>query len=449
MGERRTIFLGWGRGTGKSHFLRTVCWLRVAEWDGKLRTKAQEPFRGVRIAWLMPARKQFVDVHGASILQDLEPGGKYGFLGGKVNRATWHIDFPGGSTLMPFPAADANSKTARGIRADILVVDEGDDVDTSVYDSVAIPWLSARWSLGEELIAGTPTRGRHGLWFRTLKWGRLGERIRRGEAVPDLSPEETKAYASIYPFLATYVDTPETVDPVAVAKAKATTPPSIFKREWLADPDSAEGLVFGDVFVESFHVRSPPQDVTWTEILIGCDHGTEDPGCLLLVGVIGHGNDATAWVIDEVYESHRLEGWWTQQLKRWTGWYPNHRFYGDPSRPGTVEAYRLNAGARVQEVDNSIEDGINAVADRFVIREREDGSRFARLYVSPKCVNLIAELGKYRRKADPRDKDRYLEDILDRWNHSIDALRYCLFNRFDPRSRAGKRNTRSLEERSS
>jgi hypothetical protein len=63
-------------------------------------------------------------------------------------------------------------------------------------------------------------------------------------------------------------------------------------------------------------------------------------------------------------------------------------------------------------------------------------------------VNLIAELGKYRRKADPRDKDRYLEDIMDRWNHAADALRYPIFNRFGEQFRSGRRNAAGLEQRS-
>ena len=112
---------------GKSWFLRQVCWIYVARYDGKLREEAEEPFRGIRIVWLMPSLKQFRQVHGAAIVNELT--GKWAALGGVVNKTTMTITFPGGSVITPFPAADYASAKARGMRADILIGDEIDDVD--------------------------------------------------------------------------------------------------------------------------------------------------------------------------------------------------------------------------------------------------------------------------------------------------------------------------------
>src|SRR5262249_36347105 len=81
-----------------------------------------------------------------------------------------------------------------------------------------------------------------------------------------------------------------------------------------------------------------------------------------------------------------------------------------------------------------IEDGISAVADRMAARvdpDHENGKRrITRLLVDPRCVNTIAELGRYRRKRDPRDGDRFLDQVEDANNHAMDALRYAIFSRF-------------------
>lgn len=459
-----TVFLGWGRGVGKSWFRRQIWWLLVAQWENRWRTDALEPFRGVRITSMCPTLTQWKDINWAAIIEEVGPGGKWAWLGAKLDSQRGQIRFPGGSMVRPFPASEYNARTARGMRTDVLDADEFDDIDASVYDGVAVPWLSEPWSLGIELLSGTPTRGRHGLWFRTMQAGRLGQKLRDGADPRDvLTEEEIDRFASltndegagldevvdalkrIYAFHATYRDAPETVSRRAVARAMATTPSATFKREWEADPDAGEGLVYP--FDEDFHVRSPPDNVVWSEILVGCDHGWEDPGVLLLIGVIGNGRDAVCWVLEEIYEQHRDREWWETRVGQWAFTYRNHRFYGDPSRPETIEGY-AKAGARVADVDNSLEDGISEVANRLVIRQREkeDGTveRFARLYVSPRCRNTIREFGLYRRRKHA--DGTFDEKPEDKHNHAMDALRYPLFNRFGP-ARPSKRHQAPYDDR--
>jgi hypothetical protein len=431
--RRRIIVLAWGRGVGKSYFVRQIWWKLVQEYEHRLRDDALRPFRGVRIIVLMPTLKQFKDVHLAGILGELSD--EWAHLGGKVDKQSGQIDFPGGSWIKPFPASDHNSKTARGMRCDLICADECDDISREVYDSVASPWLSEPWSLGLQINGGTPRRGRHGLLYRQYDSGRKGKRLRLGETVPGLRQEQVEKFPKIFSFHATYRNAPENVSGEAAAEAKASSVPSVFAREWECDFDAGEGLVYGGAYDERFHVKRPPDGAVWSDVLIGCDHGYEDPGVLLLIGVQGSGRDAVSWVLEEVYEQHRTEDWWKAQLKRWTTKYPSHKFYGDPSMPARIEAYRRDCRARTQDVDNAIEDGVAVVADRFLIRERHDGEgnlidRVARLFVSPACVNLIRELGTYKRRNDPRDPDRYTDAIFDRDNHAPDALRYALYNRF-------------------
>ena len=421
IGERRTVFYGWGRGVGKSYFTRCVWWLLVAEWDRKLRTNALKPFRGVRITVMMPHLTQFKDVHLAGMESELGPGGDFHFLGGKIDRQRGHVSFPGGSWVKAFPAAAHTSRGALGMRTDVLSCDEVDDIDAEVYYAFAVPFLSEPWSLGIELLAGTPRRGRHGLWYKMLSAGRLGERIRNGEDPPGLDDDAKQAFSSIYSFHATYEDAPETVSAQAVAKAKATTPATTFNREWRSDPDSGEGLVY--VFDEKFHVREPPSLDSFREFIVGMDHGFSDPGVMLLIGIQGKGEDATAWILDEWYEREQPNAVWDERARAWSF----AKFWPDTSRPDRIADIR-SLGIECGECSKNKLGNIGRVANMLHIREMDDGERYSRLFVSPRCKEVIREFGVYKRKKlsdgtfdeQPEDKD----------DHAMDALAYALAGRF-------------------
>lgn len=453
--RRRTVMLPWGRGVGKSWFRRQIWWTLIAQFDGKTRPNCLKPLRGVRVTSMMPTLKQFKSVHGADIQNELAPDGPWGFLCGKYDRQSGQVSFPGGSWVMPFPASAHNSKTSRGMRTDVLDADELDDIDAAVYDAVAIPWLSEPWSLGIELPGGTPTRGRHGLWWRTLEATKLGRRLRRGdisredalklpaaeavlevfanlpaaewpEGLPRNPEDATLAILSTYYGLhSTYRDAPETVSALAVARAKATTPRPTFEREWEASPDAGEGLVYP--FDEDFHIREPSPDIKFREYHVGMDHGFVDPGVMILFGIQGHGDDAVAWAIDESYESGIQPSEWDERAKLWR----SATFWPDPSRADRVAALR-SMGIAVGLADgpvNKILPGIARVADMLFIRAIEGSDeRWCRLYVSRKCPNLIREFGLYRRKklAD----GTFDEEPEDKNNHAMDATRYFAYGRF-------------------
>lgn len=409
-----TTCLAFGRGVGKSWFQRLMWYLTVAEWDGRYRPGS--PYPGVRIILLMPTFKHCVDVHAALLEAELE--GVWSFLGAKINRTKWRVEFPGGSWIQFFGAKEANS--ARGMRCDFVSEDECDDIEPSDDESVVNPWFSEPHSLRIKLASGTPLRGRFGLLYKLYK---LGKERSRGH----------------YAFHSTYRDVPEHVSADYVEEIRATSLPALFLREWECSFDSAEGLVY-DLFEEDFHVRAPPAGTVFSEYLIGADHGYEDPGVFLRIGVAGSGRDAIVYVLDEVYQPKQEETYWVAQAKKLVTQHPRALWFPDPSRPDRISALRSKAGIKVPlkengdvNVDNAIEDGVSAVADRLVIRPSgsgAEGQRAARLYIHPRCKNTIREFSTYRRKRDPRNKDTILEAIEDKHNHAMDALRYAVFNRF-------------------
>jgi hypothetical protein len=432
VGPRQNVVLPWGRGCGKSWFLRNVTWLLVAQHFGKWRADSRKPLRGVRVIALMPTLRQFVAVHGAAIRDELAPDGPWGKLGGKINNTTHEIVFRDGSTFIPVPAAQANSARARGLRGDIVLADECDDIDPSVFDSVARPWFSEPWSLKQRLFGGTPRRGRQGLLYRLHQLGRS-------------DAEGDGRYHSIH---ATYRDCPELVDPEEVEDARRNSAPSVFRREWECDFDAAEGLVYGDVWDERVHVRAPPEGIAFSKIIFGGDKGYEDPGCLLMGGIFGHGKDAGLWVLDEVYEQHRTIDWWCGELCRLSAPYPGSTLYHDPSAPDWKESYRRSTGVRLGDVDNTIDEGVDAVANLMATRPVEDSDeRTARIYIHPRCRNLIREINSYKRKSDRIDPDRYTDEIIDRDNHGPDALRYMVAGYFGLRKGTSPRGYSRHETR--
>ena len=406
LGPGKTVCLPWGRGVGKSWFQRSAMWLLFAQYAGQVRQGAREPLKGIRIAWLMPTLKQFKAVHGDALRR--EATGEWAFLGAKIDGTTLRLTLPDGSWMQPFPAAEWRSNSARGLRCDVVIADEVDDIDPSVYDAVVRPWFTEPWSLKIRIAGGTPRRGRNGLLYKLHKAG--------------LDPESPR-YSTVH---ATCCDAPETVDPIEVEDAKKHTPGPTFAREWLCDFDSAEGLVYA--FDESFHVREPPPDVRFREHVVGVDHGWTDPGVYLLGGIAGHGDDATLWVLDEVYATEKPNAWWNQKAEEWQ--HLNARWFCDPSRPERIADLRRVVSAI--KADNAIEAGVARVADLLAIREPEAGAPYSRLYVSPRCKNLIREFGLYRRKKDPHQADAFLEDIEGRHDHCADALRYMAMGKFGP-----------------
>lgn len=404
---RRTLCLPWGRGVGKSWFIRAIAFMLVAQWRGKLRMRGKyAPLRGVRVVFLMPTLKQFKDVHGALI--ERENTDDWAFLGGRLDKTTWRISFPDGSWIQPFPAELANSRRARGLRADVVLTDETDDIDKSVFEAVARPWFSEPWSLKIRLCGGTPTRGRHGLLYQLHAAGLSA------------APQDER-YRT---FHATYRDAPETVDAEEVEDARAHTVPATFAREWECDFDAAEGLVYP--FDEDFHVLAPPTGTRFTEYLVGVDHGWTDAGVFLHIGVSGHGKDAVAWVLSEIYETEKVSSWWDDQARKLQG----ATFWCDPSRPDRIKDLQQRGMVNARGADNDIDGGVSRVADMLFRRPREGGDDFARLYVHPSCVNTIREFKSYRRKKDAREADRFTDDIEDRNNHAMDALRYAIVMRF-------------------
>lgn len=361
---------------------------------------------GVRIIHLMPSLAQAKKVHAGLMMAEL--AGAFRFLGATVNKTEWRIEFPGGSYIQWVSLEQGAG--IRGIRCDVITCDECDDIDPDVFDAIALPWLSEPHSLAMVFLSGTPTRGRQGLLYKKFRMGQDG------------APGHDSGRA-------TYRDVPEYCDVERIERDRPYMDPALFAREYLADFDSAEGLVY-PMFSTDIHVREPHPNARPTEILIGVDHGWEDPGVFLVALVFGSGRDAVVHCVEEVYQSKQVQTWWVDKARELAARYPGAKWFADPSRPDSIEALRTGARVQIRPADNAIEGGVSAMADRLAVRMRPDGSRYTRFLVSPQCKNTIAEFGRYRRKRDPRNPNAILEAIEDKHNHAMDSARYLVVSRF-------------------
>jgi len=93
-----------------------------------------------------------------------------------------------------------------------------------------------------------------------------------------------------------------------------------------------------------------------------------------------------------------------------------YKIRADCARPESI-SYLKRHGLRKIE---GVKKGAGSVADGI-----EHMKSFKRIYIHPRCVNTIEEFRNYSYKIDRLSGD-ILPDIIDTYNHYIDAIRYAL-----------------------
>ena len=146
----------------------------------------------------------------------------------------------------------------------------------------------------------------------------------------------------------------------------------------------------------------------------GVDWGAEDPSVCLWGQKVGD----EFWILDELYQSNLGVGDFISLIlaKRLTEGYGDNIYNTFPDPSGKAARIDFeNAGISTSiEFAKDVEYGIaviKSLGEKGLIK------------ISPKCVNLIRELGEYRKKP-PKDggiKSTYIGD-----DHACDAIRYLM-----------------------
>jgi phage terminase large subunit len=112
----------------------------------------------------------------------------------------------------------------------------------------------------------------------------------------------------------------------------------------------------------------------------------------------------------------------------------SNRIYADCARPETI-SYMRGAGFDIVGADKwsgSVADGIAHMRGAY-----------DKIYIHPRCKNLITEFGLYSYKID-KHTELPTSDIIDAHNHGIDALRYAVGNRIQRKPQATTPKTAAI-----
>lgn len=201
-----------------------------------------------------------------------------------------------------------------------------------------------------------------------------------------------------------------------------------FKQEVGAEFSEFVGRVFKE-FDEETHVRPlhfNPEYYTCGAV----DYGWTNPFVWLLIQVDYWGN---VYVLNEVYGSHKRIDEVSEEILE-NNCCPDslREFYPDPSEPGDTRI--LEENLRISSMNNTgglIKDRIRLIRQHLSVPKHlrhlpyEHPDRQPRLFIDPKCKNLIREMSDYRypNKLTDRNIDKNdSENPLKKDDHAPEAL---------------------------
>lgn len=151
----------------------------------------------------------------------------------------------------------------------------------------------------------------------------------------------------------------------------------------------------------------------------GADFGFNNPSSFLLVAWY----DGEPYVVDEIYQKGLTNYEFMDKIKSMLNGMklkPNQitKVYADSAEPDRIEEF-CNEGFDCVPANKSVTDGIEAV-------------RRTKVHIYKECINTLKEIKSY--KYD-KDKDGNILDKPIKFNdHSMDALRYCIYGTIGIRS---------------
>jgi len=195
-----------------------------------------------------------------------------------------------------------------------------------------------------------------------------------------------------------------------IEREKIGKPEDSFAQEYMADFRKTEGLVYKDFD----RVRHIYDDFTKQGQIIkriaGIDFGFTNPTCVLEIEI---DYDNTYWIKSEWYRRGKTNAEIIEYVKTIT----LDAVYPDPAEPDRI-LEMSNMGLNVQEVSKDISKGIDSVRQLF---------KTNKIRIHQSCANLISELETYR-YPEKRANSNEQENPVKENDHSLDALRYALFN---------------------
>jgi len=173
-----------------------------------------------------------------------------------------------------------------------------------------------------------------------------------------------------------------------------------------------EGIVYSE-FNRADHVVDFVVEEGWT-LVRGIDYGYTNP-FVCLFGAVDE--DGRLYIYDEHYESKRLIKYHADKIKQREG---NFKWtVADHDAQDNAEM--RSQGIQTLNAKKSVIEGIQKVKARLVTQ----GDGRPRLFVHPRCENLIRELQFYRWQ-EAKEGVNEKEEPVKEFDHALDALRYMV-----------------------
>ena len=202
-----------------------------------------------------------------------------------------------------------------------------------------------------------------------------------------------------------------------------------YRQTWLGEPRScSDALVFKDLYSVQEFEDHPIEICLKKKRFFGLDFGYNDPTVAIRSYIV----DNTLYMTHEAYKKQILPNDIPALLRKIPD-LNNFSFtiYGDSSRPDLInDLYFKNGFKNMKSVKKTTksQDTIDKQkAKSYVISGIDFMKRF-KIVIHPRCVETIKEFQNYSWKVemDANGKEIILDELIDDWNHCIDAIRYAL-----------------------
>jgi phage terminase large subunit-like protein len=192
------------------------------------------------------------------------------------------------------------------------------------------------------------------------------------------------------------------------------------------------GGLFYDEFSDDLHVwptEAKPEHVKGQDVVVGIDPGLRRTG----ITWTAFDNDNAALTFDEYYPSESVVPEICAEIRQRNEYWgcEDPLYIIDPSarnrsaiNADAIEAAYMREGIYPQYGQNDRGAGIMEIKRRLQACDGQ-GEPHPTLVISPKCQNLIWEIGRYRR--DTNSDDEWKAIKVD--DHLVDSLRYAILHR--------------------
>lgn len=187
--------------------------------------------------------------------------------------------------------------------------------------------------------------------------------------------------------------------------------PRRFRVAGLGDWGIVDGLVYENWEERLFSIEEVRQ-TPGIKSVFGLDFGYTNDPTALFCGLIDTQNK-TLWVFDEIYKP----GMSNEDIAKAViaAGYAKEHIRADSAEPKSIDRlYALGLAhiRRARKGKDSVNNGIDFIQDY-------------KIFIHPKCVNFITEIGNYTWDTDTKTGKK-LNRPIDDFNHLMDAMRYAL-----------------------